>query len=83
MKERTESQNTDKREEGIVGEFGSNMYTLLYLEWITNKDPLYRRVNSAQCCTAAWVGGQFGVEWIHVYVWLSPFAIQMKLSQHC
>lgn len=39
MKERTEyqSQNTDKREEGIVGEFGSNMYTWLYLEWIATK----------------------------------------------
>ena len=22
-------------------------------------------------------------EWIHVYVWLSPFAVQLKLSQHC
>ena len=24
-----------------------------------------------------------GGEWIHVYVWLSPFAIHLKLSQHC
>ena len=22
-------------------------------------------------------------EWIHVYVWLSPFALHLKLSQHC
>ena len=22
-------------------------------------------------------------EWIHVYVWLSPFAVHLKLSQHC
>ena len=22
-------------------------------------------------------------EWIHVYVWLSPFVIHLKLSQHC
>ena len=24
----------------IIREFGINMYTLLYLKWITNKDPL-------------------------------------------
>ena len=22
-------------------------------------------------------------EWMHVYVWLSPFAVHLKLSQHC
>ena len=27
--------------------------------------------------------GEFGEEWIHVYVWLSPFAVHLKLSQHC
>ena len=27
--------------EGIVREFGMAMYTLLYLNWITNKDLLY------------------------------------------
>ena len=27
--------------EGIVREFGIDMYTLLYLKWITNKDLLY------------------------------------------
>jgi len=31
---------------------------------------------------AAWMGGEFGGEWIHVYVWLSPFAVHLKLSQH-
>ena len=39
--------------------------------------------NSAQCYVAAWMGGGFGGEWIHVYVWLSHFAIHLKLSQHC
>ena len=37
--------------------------------------------NSAQCFVAAWMGGEFGGEWIHVYVWLSPFAVHLKLSQ--
>ena len=58
------------------------MYTLLYLEWITNKNLLYSTWNSAQCCMAAWMGGEFEVEWIYVYVWLSPLAVHLKLSQH-
>ena len=31
---------------------------------------------------AAWVGGGFGREWIHVSVWLSPFTVSLRLSQH-
>ena len=38
------------------------------LKWITNKDLLYSTWNSAQCYVAAWMGGDFGGEWIHVYV---------------
>ena len=26
--------------------------------------------------------GSLGAEWIHVYVWLSPFAVYLKLTQH-
>ena len=37
-----------------------DMYTLLYLIWITNKDLLHSTANSAQCYVAAWVGGEFG-----------------------
>ena len=59
------------------------MNTLLYLKWITNKDLLYSTGNSARCYVAAWMGGDFGGEWIHVYVWLSPFTVHLKLSQHC
>ena len=33
---------------GIDSEFGTDMYTLLYLKWITNKDLLYNTGNSAQ-----------------------------------
>ena len=46
------------------------MYILLYLKWITNKD--------LQCYVAAWMGGEFGGEWIHVYVCMSPFAVHLK-----
>ena len=28
-------------------------------------------------------GNRVGGEWIHVYVWLSPFTLYLKLSQHC
>ena len=39
--------------EVIVREFGPDMYILLYLKWITNKDLLYSPGNSAQCYVAA------------------------------
>ena len=60
--------------QGIVREFGVDMYTLLFLKWITNKDLLYSTGNSVQCYVAAWMGGEFEGKCIHVYVWLSPFA---------
>ena len=69
--------------EGVVRGFGMGMYTLLYLKWITNNILLYSTWNSAQCYVAAWMGWGFGEEWIHVYVWLTPFTGHLKLSQHC
>ena len=51
------------------------IYTLLYLKWIINKDPLYSTWSSAQCYVTAWMEGEFGGEWILVYVWLSPFTV--------
>ena len=56
---------------------------LTRLKWITNKDLLYSTGNSVQHYVAAWMGGEFGGECICANVWLSPFAIQMKLLQHC
>ena len=67
-------------EEGIVREFGMNMYTPLYLKCITKKDLLYSTWNSAQCFLAACRGGEFEGEWIHVYIWMSPFTVHLKLS---
>ena len=32
---------------------------------------------------AAWMGGESEGKWIHAYVWLSPFAIHLRPSQHC
>ena len=58
------------REEGRVRDFGKDMYTLLYLKWITNKDLLYSIRSFAQCYVAACRGEGFGGEWIDAYVWL-------------
>ena len=52
-----------------------DLHTLLYLKWITNKDLLYSTGNSAPRYRAAWMRGEFEEEWIHVYVWLSPFLV--------
>ena len=62
----------------MVREFGRDMYTRLYLKWITNKDLLYSTWNSAQCDVVAWIGGEFRGQWIPVCVWLSPFAVHLK-----
>ena len=67
--------------ERTVREFGMDMHTQIYWKWITNKDLVYSTWNSAQCCVAAWMEGSFGGEWLHVYVWLSPFAGHLKLTQ--
>ena len=72
----------ERMREEIIGDFGINKYILLYLKWITNKDLLYHTWNSAQYYVAAWMGEKFGGAWIHLYVWLMPFAVHLKLSQH-
>ena len=46
--------------EGTVREFGMDMYTLLHLKWMTNKDLLFSTWNSAQCYVAAWMGEVLG-----------------------
>ena len=61
---------------------GMDMYIQLYLKLLASQDLLYRRRNSAQCYMAAWVGGEFGGEWVYVYVCLSPFAVHLKISQN-
>ena len=55
----------EEQGEGRIREFGMNMYTLLYVKWITNKDPLYSKGNSAQCYVAAWMGGQPGYMYMY------------------
>ena len=50
--------------EGRVRESGMDMDTLLYLTWRTSKDLLNSTENSAQCHVAAWMGGEFGGEYL-------------------
>ena len=47
-----ESMAAGGKDGGIVMEFGVDMYTLLYLKWVINKDRLYSTGNSAQCYMA-------------------------------
>ena len=42
------------------GEFGSDMYILVCLRWIANKELLYSKWNCVLCWVAAWMGGKYG-----------------------
>ena len=53
---------------GIDWEFGIDMYTLLYLKQVTNKDLLYSTGNCAQYSVITKMGKEFEKEQIHVYV---------------
>ena len=69
------AEGKEEGKEGIVREFVMDMYTLLYLKLITNKNLLYSTGNPAQCYVAAWMGGEFGGE-----SRLSPLVVHLKLS---
>ena len=58
-----------------------DMYTLLYLKRIMNKNLLCSIGNSSQCYVTAWMGGEFG-ENGYVYMYDSPFAVHLKPSQN-
>ena len=58
------------------------MHTAMF-KMDTDKELLYSTWNSVPCCVVARMGGEFWGEWIHLYVWLSPFAVHLKLSQYC
>ena len=82
LREWTYGYQREGKEDGIFREFGTDMCTLLYLKWITNKLLLYSTENSAQCYVAVWMGEDFGGEWIYIYEQLSLFAVHLKWSQH-
>ena len=67
-----------KRWEEQRREFGTDVYTLLHLKWKTNKG---QRTLPNVMWQPRWEG--VWEEQIHVYMQPSPFAIHLKLSQHC
>ena len=58
------------------------MYTLLYLKRTTNKGLLYSTGNTVNVLWQPGWRGEFGGEWTHICVWLSHFAVHLKLSQN-
>ena len=52
----------------INQEFGVNIYTLLYIKQITNKDLLYSTGNSTQYSVMTYMGKESEKEWMYVYV---------------
>ena len=67
---------------GIVRECGIHMYILLYVKWIKTSFYCISTGNCSMLCGSL-MRGEFGGEWIHVYVWQSPFAVLLKLAQLC
>ena len=54
--------------EEINWEIGIDIYTLLYVKQITNKDPLQSTENSTQYHAMAYTGEESKEEWMYVYV---------------
>ena len=75
LRERTDGESCG---EGIVREFGMDMYTLLYLKWITNEDLLYSpgMLHGSMDGKGIWRRMDTGI------LWLSLLAVHLKLSQH-
>ena len=57
-----------EKREGINQEVGTDMFTLLNIKWITDKDLLYSTENATQYSVMMYMGKQFLKEWIYVYV---------------
>ena len=53
---------------GINCEIGIDIYTLLYIKYITNKNLLYSTGNSTQYSVMTYMGIESKKEWIYVYV---------------
>ena len=54
------AEEVERMREGIGRDFGMDMYTPLYLKWITNKALLYSTGNSAQCFVVTRMEEGFG-----------------------
>ena len=65
--------------------FENSMNSLKKQKDMTLKDGLPRSVGAQYANGEEWRNNsrKSEEEWIHVYVWLSPFAVHLKLTQHC
>ena len=52
---------------GIQREVGIDMYTLLYVEWMSNNDLLYSTGKCTQWSVVTYLGKESEKEWINVY----------------
>ena len=70
-----------RRGEGTVREFGMDCIHCCIL----NGEPTrtYRKRRELCSLSGSLDGRGVGGEWIRVCVWLSPYAVHLKLSQHC
>ena len=67
----------------INWEIGIDIYRLLYVEEITNKNLMNSTENSIQYSVRPYLGIESKKEWIYVYVKLTHFAVQQKLTLQC
>ena len=67
----------------IYGVWGGQVHTTIFKMGNHQGPTVLSTGNSAQCFVPVWTGAEFRGEWIHVYVWPSPFSVHLKLSQHC
>ena len=66
LRERTYGYQGERSENGLVKEHEIDVYTLLYIKWVANKDLLPNTGNSMLGDSLD--GRGFGGQWIHVYL---------------
>ena len=71
------------REGGINWETGTDIHTLLCIQWMAGDSLLYSMGSSARCSVVTWMGRKFKREGICVCMWLVHFAVQQNLARHC
>ena len=69
-----ESMAAGGKDGGVVMEFGVDMYTLLYLKWVINKDLLYGTGNTVQCyvliTTNSWEKNLKKNIYMYIYIYI-------------
>ena len=68
--------------DGRDREFGMDIHTAVFKMDNQQGPTVKHKELCSMSCGSLDVKGVWG-EWIHLYVWLSPFAVYLKVSQHC